>query len=177
MIRTARAGGALTPGEAGMLSGVFHLHEQEARQVMTPIPAVVTVDTARTWTRAPLHLLGHTRLVVTEDGNRDRVRGIVHANSLAPLLIAEGPRASFDAAPARAPICPRPSRWTTCWPLDRDAPHGGDDRRVRPRGGDHHRRGHHRGGRRRDRRRDRPGRRSPSAAWPTATGSSAATSR
>ena len=27
-----------------MLSGVFHLHEQEARQVMTPIPAVVTVD-------------------------------------------------------------------------------------------------------------------------------------
>ena len=27
-----------------MLSGVFHLHEQQARQVMTPIPAVVTVD-------------------------------------------------------------------------------------------------------------------------------------
>ncbi len=27
-----------------MLTGVFHLHEQEARQVMTPIPAVVTVD-------------------------------------------------------------------------------------------------------------------------------------
>ena len=27
-----------------MLEGVFHLHEQEARNVMTPIPAVVTVD-------------------------------------------------------------------------------------------------------------------------------------
>ena len=27
-----------------MLGGVFHLHEQEAREVMTPIPAVVTVD-------------------------------------------------------------------------------------------------------------------------------------
>src|SRR5262245_40122669 len=36
--------GTLDPGEAGMLTGVFHLHEQEARQVMTPIPAVVTVD-------------------------------------------------------------------------------------------------------------------------------------
>src|SRR4029077_14805307 len=36
--------GTLDPGEAGMLTGVFHLHEQEARQVMTPIPAVVTLD-------------------------------------------------------------------------------------------------------------------------------------
>ena len=27
-----------------MLRGVFHLHEQEAREVMTPIPAVVAVD-------------------------------------------------------------------------------------------------------------------------------------
>ena len=31
-----------------MLTGVFHLHEQEARQVMTPIPAVVTVDLSQT---------------------------------------------------------------------------------------------------------------------------------
>ncbi|HEX2088064.1 MAG TPA: CNNM domain-containing protein, partial [Solirubrobacteraceae bacterium] len=30
MIAQARAGGSLDPGEAGMLSGVFHLHEQEA---------------------------------------------------------------------------------------------------------------------------------------------------
>src|SRR5437868_3879829 len=44
IISQARAGGALDPGEAGMLSGVFHLHEQEARQVMTPTPAVVTID-------------------------------------------------------------------------------------------------------------------------------------
>ncbi|MBJ7348405.1 MAG: DUF21 domain-containing protein, partial [Thermoleophilaceae bacterium] len=34
----------LDAGEAHMLSGVFELHEHEARQVMTPIPAVVTVD-------------------------------------------------------------------------------------------------------------------------------------
>ena len=30
-----------------MLGGVFHLHEQEAREVMTPIPAVVTVERRR----------------------------------------------------------------------------------------------------------------------------------
>ena len=36
----------LETNEATMLTGVFHLHEQEARQVMTPIPAVVTVDIA-----------------------------------------------------------------------------------------------------------------------------------
>ena len=44
LIRESQAGGMLEEGEATMLSGVFHLHEQEARQVMTPIPAVVTVD-------------------------------------------------------------------------------------------------------------------------------------
>ena len=44
MISQSAVGGKLDPGEAGMLSGVFHLHEQEAREVMTPIPAVVTVD-------------------------------------------------------------------------------------------------------------------------------------
>ena len=42
LIAESYAGGHLDPGEAGMLTGVFHLHEQEARQVMTPIPAVVT---------------------------------------------------------------------------------------------------------------------------------------
>ena len=44
IIARSSRGGQLDPGEAGMLSGVFHLHEQQARQVMTPIPAVVTVD-------------------------------------------------------------------------------------------------------------------------------------
>ena len=46
IIAQAHTGGHLDAGEAGMLQGVFHLHEQEARQVMTPIPAVVTVDTS-----------------------------------------------------------------------------------------------------------------------------------
>ena len=69
LIARSRSGGKLDPGEAGMLSGVFHLHEQEARQVMTPIPAVVTVDISETAEAALRQCVdsGHTRLVVTED--------------------------------------------------------------------------------------------------------------
>ena len=91
-----------------MLSGVFHLHEQEARQVMTPIPAVVTVDTGEDVETALRRCVstGHTRLVVTEDGNRDRVRGIVHANALARIYISEGPSAPFDSVILPAPIIP-----------------------------------------------------------------------
>src|SRR4051812_39379318 len=100
--------GTLDPGEAGMLSGVFHLHEQEARQVMTPIPAVVTVDTSEDVETALRRCVssGHTRLVVTEDENQDRVRGIVHANSLARQLMAEGSHASIEPLVRDAPIVP-----------------------------------------------------------------------
>ena len=92
-----------------MLEGVFHLHEQEARQVMTPIPAVVTVDTSEDVESALRRCIstGHTRLVVTEDHNRDRVRGIVHANSLARVLMADGPNAPLgDDVVRDAPIVP-----------------------------------------------------------------------
>src|SRR4051794_1673948 len=44
LISQSAVRGKLDPGEAVMLRGVFHLHEQEAREVMTPIPAVVVVD-------------------------------------------------------------------------------------------------------------------------------------
>jgi CBS domain containing-hemolysin-like protein len=100
--------GTLDPGEAGMLVGVFHLHEQEARQVMTPIPAVVTVDTSEDVETALRRCVssGHTRLVATEDHNQDRVRGIVHANSLAQRLMAEGPTASLEPVVTEAPIVP-----------------------------------------------------------------------
>lgn len=108
MIGQARAGGQLDAGEAGMLHGVFHLHEQEARQVMTPIPAVVTVDTSEDVETALRRCVssGHTRLVVTEDENQDRVRGIVHSNSLARALMAEGPQASIEPLVTDAPIVP-----------------------------------------------------------------------
>ncbi len=108
LIAESFAGGQLDQGEAGMLRGVFHLHEQEARQVMTPIPAVVTVDTSEDAETALRRCVssGHTRLVVTEDDNRDRVRGLVHSNSLARLLMTEGGHASIESVVRAAPIVP-----------------------------------------------------------------------
>jgi CBS domain containing-hemolysin-like protein len=107
IVRSA-SGGKIDPGEAGMLSGVFHLHEQEARQVMTPIPAVVTVDISETAEQALRRCVdsGHTRLVVTEDGNTDRVRGIIHNNSLARRVLNEGPDASIEGSVKDALIVP-----------------------------------------------------------------------
>jgi magnesium and cobalt exporter, CNNM family len=98
LIAQAQTGGRLDPGEAGMLQGVFHLHEQEARQVMTPIPAVVTVDVSEDVETALRRCIssGHTRLLVTEDDNQDRVRGTVHLNSLARKLMTEGANASIE---------------------------------------------------------------------------------
>ena len=108
LIARSATGGTLDPGEAGMLSGVFHLHEQEARQVMTPIPAVVTVDISekvRTALRRCVES-GHTRLLVTEEESTDRVRGIVHNNSLARLLMQDGAEASIEPAVKEALIVP-----------------------------------------------------------------------
>ncbi len=101
-------GGTLDPGEAGMLHGVFHLHEQEARQVMTPIPAVVTVDVSDTVSTGLQRCVesGHTRLVVTEDENTDRVKGIVHNNSLIRLFMREGADAPIAPAVKDALIVP-----------------------------------------------------------------------
>ncbi|HEY4094489.1 MAG TPA: hemolysin family protein, partial [Baekduia sp.] len=108
LIQVSLTGGKLDPGEAGMLTGVFHLHEQQARQVMTPAPAVVTVDTSEDVETALRRCVssGHTRLVVTEDDNRDRVKGIVHTNALAQLLLVEGPNASLESLVREVPIVP-----------------------------------------------------------------------
>src|SRR6188472_2755366 len=108
LIAQAQTGGHLDAGEAGMLQGVFHLHEQEGRQVMTPIPAVVTVDTSEDVQAALRRCVssGHTRLLVTENGNTDRIKWIVHANSLARILMNEGPNASILSAVKDAPIVP-----------------------------------------------------------------------
>jgi CBS domain containing-hemolysin-like protein len=108
LISQSAVGGKLDPGEAVMLRGVFHLHEQEAREVMTPIPAVVTVDYSSNVSDA-LDLCissGHNRLVVVEDGNADRVRGMVHALRLVRLLMAEGPEAKIEDAVRDALIVP-----------------------------------------------------------------------
>jgi CBS domain containing-hemolysin-like protein len=108
IIAESMRGGKIDPGEAGMLSGVFHLHEQEARQVMTPLPAVVTVDVSENVEEALRRCVetGHTRLLVIEDENPDRVRGIVHINSLSRRLLNEGPEASIEPLVKDAPIVP-----------------------------------------------------------------------
>ncbi len=108
IIAESLSGGKLEENEAGMLTGVFHLHEQEARQVMTPFPAVVTVDTSEDVETALRRCVssGHTRLVVTEDENPDRVKGIVHVNSLARRLMEDGPEASIEPLVRDVPIFP-----------------------------------------------------------------------
>jgi CBS domain containing-hemolysin-like protein len=108
LIQESVTGGKLDAGEAGMLTGVFHLHEQQARQVMTPAPAVVTVDLSEDVETAMRRCIssGHTRLVVTEDENHDRVKGVVHANQLAQKLLAEGPQANLDDLVRETPIVP-----------------------------------------------------------------------
>jgi magnesium and cobalt exporter, CNNM family len=108
LIADSSRGGSLDVGEANMLTGVFHLHEQEARQVMTPIPAVVTVDLSETVQDALRRCVdtGHSRLVVTEDFNQDRVKGIVHVNQLVKLMMNEGYEAHFDKLVRPAPIVP-----------------------------------------------------------------------
>ncbi|MGA2013481.1 MAG: hemolysin family protein [Solirubrobacteraceae bacterium] len=108
IIAESRSGGSLDIGEANMLTGVFHLHEQEARQVMTPIPAVVTVDVSETVQDALRRCVstGHSRLVVTEDDNQDRVKGIVHVNQLVKLMMSDGYEAGFAKLVRAAPIVP-----------------------------------------------------------------------
>jgi CBS domain containing-hemolysin-like protein len=108
VIISQSAGASLDPGEAGMLSGVFHLHEQEAREVMTPVPAVITVDATDTVEEALRRCIssGHTRLVVIEDDNPDKVRGVVHNNSLARLYMNSGADSPLEPAIREAPIYP-----------------------------------------------------------------------
>ena len=108
LIARSASGGTLDPGEAVMLRGVFHLHEQEARNVMTPIPAVVTVDVSEDVETALQRCVqsGHTRLVATENHNTDRIRGTVHNNSLVRLMMEQGPHASIESAIKDVPIVP-----------------------------------------------------------------------
>ncbi len=108
IIAQSQTGGSLDPGEAVMLGGVFHLHEQEAREVMTPIPAVITVNASETVEEALQRCVssGHTRLIAIEDDNPDRVRGVVHNNSLARLYMNAGPDTSIESAIRDVPIFP-----------------------------------------------------------------------
>ncbi|MGC9219823.1 MAG: hemolysin family protein [Solirubrobacteraceae bacterium] len=108
IIAESQTGGHLDAGEAEMLTGVFHLHEQEARQVMTPIPAVVTVAVEASVGAALRQAVatGHSRLVVVRDDDEDQVCGIVHVNQLVRLLMDASADASFEKVVREAPIVP-----------------------------------------------------------------------
>jgi CBS domain containing-hemolysin-like protein len=108
MIAASRTGGQIDVGEASMLTGVFHLHEQEARQVMTPVPELVTVDLSETVGAALRRCVssGHSRLVVTADYNPDHVKGIVHVNQLVNLMMSAGDDIGFDRVVREAPLVP-----------------------------------------------------------------------
>jgi CBS domain containing-hemolysin-like protein len=108
LIAESHEGGQIDQGEAGMLRGVFHLHEQEARQVMTPIPAVVTIDVSEDVETALALCVssGHTRLVVTEEKDRDRIRGLVHVSTLVGQLMQDGPHAPVEPIVHDALIVP-----------------------------------------------------------------------
>ena len=76
--------------------------------MMTPIPAVVTVDADETVEAALRRCVtsGHTRLVVIEDDNPDRVKGVVHNNSLIRLYMSDGPEATIESVIRDALIVP-----------------------------------------------------------------------
>jgi CBS domain containing-hemolysin-like protein len=69
---------------------------------------VVTVDVSEDVETALRRAVdsGHTRLVVTENDNTDRIKGIVHANSLVRLMMNEGPHTSIEPAVKDALIVP-----------------------------------------------------------------------
>ncbi|HEV7918997.1 MAG TPA: hemolysin family protein [Solirubrobacterales bacterium] len=100
LVEHGRSRKTLDAGEAHMLSGVFELHENQARNVMTPIPAVVTVDVDDTVEVALRRCIssGHTRLPVTEDQSPDRIKGVVHLSSLVRLTLNKREEGSIESA-------------------------------------------------------------------------------
>lgn len=89
LIAESAIGGQLERREAEMLSGVFHLNDTQARQVMTPFHAVVTIESTAPVRAALERCLrsGHTRVVVVDADRPDQVAGVAHTNSLARLVL------------------------------------------------------------------------------------------
>jgi CBS domain containing-hemolysin-like protein len=112
LITESAFGGSLAGREAEMLTGVFHLNEQEARQVMTPFHAVVRIDDSVDVRAALDRCLesGHTRLVVTDSSRPDTVLGTLHTNSLVRILLRDGPRAAIGRAVKPAHVVPETKR-------------------------------------------------------------------
>jgi len=103
LITESAIGGQLELREAEMLSGVFNLNHAQARQVMTPFHAVVTIE-SNAHVRAALERClrsGHTRIVVVDAERPDQVVGVAHTNSLAQLVLdgQEGARVTQAVKP------------------------------------------------------------------------------
>jgi len=108
LVEQSQEGGSLLQQDARLLEGVFEFSEKTAQEVMTPIPAVITVDASETVEAALRRCVtsGHTRLVVIEEDNPDRVKGVVHNNSLARLYMSDGPETTIEPAVREALIIP-----------------------------------------------------------------------
>jgi CBS domain containing-hemolysin-like protein len=103
LIAESAVGGSIDPREAEMLSGVFELHETQARQVMTPFHAVVKAEDTATVYSALERCLesGHTRIVVVDADRPDHIVGVAHTSSLAKLVL--GDRAELTVGKAAKP--------------------------------------------------------------------------
>jgi CBS domain containing-hemolysin-like protein len=106
LITESAIGGQLERREAEMLSGVFHLNDAQARQVMTPFHAVVTIESTAPVRAALERCLrsGHTRIVVVE--RPDQVVGVAHTNSLARLVLDGQDDTPVTKAAKPVPIVP-----------------------------------------------------------------------
>jgi len=108
LISESATGGVLDLTEAQMIHGVFELHEREARQVMTPFHAVVTVTPESSVGEALEKALasGHSRLVVVKPGDEVQALGTAHTNSLVSLLFERGANAPLESAVRPAYVVP-----------------------------------------------------------------------
>jgi CBS domain containing-hemolysin-like protein len=98
--------------EAEMLTGVIDLHQRQARHVMTPFHAVVTIA-ADAPVRTALDVCissGHTRLVVTKPDRPDHVVGIVHTNDLVGTFLRGDADAPVSPLSKPAHVVPEPKR-------------------------------------------------------------------
>lgn len=105
LIARSSAQGHLDEDEADMLSGVFDLHEREAREIMTPMHDVTVVDRQATVRDASEACVssGHTRLLVEAD---DQVRGVVHAQDLMGRLLTDEANLAIEEVMRDAFMCP-----------------------------------------------------------------------
>lgn len=99
-IAQSELGGVLDAGEATMLSGVFDLHEREARHAMTSIPQLTSVPESASAAQALDVVVesGHTRILVADADKRDVVVGVAHVADLLAASREHGEQATVAHA-------------------------------------------------------------------------------